>query len=112
VAAWLVRAYGSAWHQVWARTEGNASLGERLVGGLPYVFAEVEHAVEAEFACSLADVLVRRLHVAFETRDHGMSVAPHVASLMAPLLGWTDRGATQAVAEYAAEVERIFAIEP
>ena len=33
-------------------------------------------AVEHEFACTIADVLVRRTHLAFETRDHGASVAP------------------------------------
>jgi glycerol-3-phosphate dehydrogenase len=50
--------------------------------------------------------------VAFETRDHGASVAPRVAALMAPLLGWTDHGVTMALAEYAREVERLFAIDP
>ncbi len=112
IAAWLVHAYGGAWHQVWARTRSDASLEQRLVHGLPYVAAEVTHAVEAEFACTVADVLVRRLHVAFETRDHGASVAPRVAALMAALLGWTDRGVSSAVAEYTAEIARLFAIEP
>lgn len=112
IAAWLVRAYGGTWHHVWARTQSNAALAQRLVQGLPYVAAEVVHAVEAEFACTLADVLVRRLHVAFETRDHGASVAPRVAALMAPLLGWTDRGITSALAEYGEEMERLFAIDP
>ncbi|MDQ8153062.1 MAG: glycerol-3-phosphate dehydrogenase/oxidase [Gemmatimonadota bacterium] len=112
IAEWLVRAYGGAWHHVWARTEGNAALAQRLVRGLPYVAAEVAHAVEAEFACTIADVLVRRLHVAFETRDHGAAVAPRVAALMAPLLGWTDRGITLALAEYDAEIHRLFAIDP
>lgn len=111
VAAWLVRAYGGAWHHVWARTQTSAALAQRLVKGLPYVAAEVTHAVEAEFACTLADVLVRRLHVAFETRDHGRSLAPRVAALMAPLLGWTDRGITLALADYAADAARLFAIE-
>jgi len=112
VADWLVHAYGGAWHQVWARTQGDAALGQRLAPGHPYVAAEVMHAVDAEFACTLADVLVRRLHLAFETRDHGLAVAPRVAALMAPLLGWTDRGIALALAEYASEVHRIFAIDP
>ena len=112
VADWLVRAYGSAWHQVWARTEQDPSLATRLVADLPYIAAEVAHAVDAEFACTLADVFVRRMHLAFETRDHGRSVAPRVAALMAPRLGWTDRGAELAQAEYASEVSRIFAITP
>lgn len=111
VAAGLVRAYGGAWHQVWSRVGGTATLGARLVKGLPYIGAQVAHAVEAEFACTVADVLVRRLHVAFETRDHGASIAPRVATLMAPLLGWTDRGVEEALADYATEVARIFTID-
>jgi glycerol-3-phosphate dehydrogenase len=111
IAAWLVHAYGGAWHQVWARVASDAALGARLVDTLPYLCAAVIHAVEAEFACTVADVLVRRTHLAFETRDHGLAEAPRVAALMAPLLGWTDRGEELAVAEYRATIERIFTID-
>ena len=111
IATWLVHAYGGAWHQVWARAASNPALGTRLVDALPYIGAAVIHAVEAEFACTVADVLVRRTHLAFETRDHGLAVAPRVASLMAPLLGWTDRGVELAVAEYRTTIERIFTID-
>jgi len=110
IAHWLVRAYGSAWHQVWARTETEPSHAQRLVVDLPYTGADVAHAVEAEFACTLADVLVRRTHIAFETRDHGRSVARRAAAIMASRLGWTDRGAELALAEYEAEVNAMFAI--
>ncbi len=112
VAGWMVQAYGGAWHQVWARVRDDDALGARLVKGLPYIAAEVLHAVEAEMACTIADVLVRRLHLAFETRDHGASVASRVAELMAPALGWTDRGVEQALTEYASDVQRLFAIDP
>ena len=111
IAAWLVPAYGGAWHQVWARVGGEATLGARLVATLPYIGADVLHAVEAEFACTVADVLVRRTHLAFETRNHGLAVAHPVAALMAPLLGWTDRGVELAVAEYRTTIERLFTID-
>lgn len=112
IATRLVHAYGGAWHHVWARTHDDPSLGTRLVKGLPYVGAEVVHAVDAELACTLADVMVRRLHPAFELRDQGLSIAPRVAALMAPLLGWTDRGVELALRDYEREVQRLFAIEP
>ncbi|MDP1889422.1 MAG: glycerol-3-phosphate dehydrogenase/oxidase [Gemmatimonadaceae bacterium] len=111
IAAWLVHAYGGAWHQVWARAAADPALGARLLTSLPYIVAEVVHTVEAEFACTVADVLVRRTHLAFETRDHGLAVAPRVAALMAPLLGWTDRGVELAVDEYRATIERLFTID-
>jgi len=112
IAARLVHAHGGAWHQVWARTQDAPALSERLVTELPYVGAEVVHAVEAELACTLADVMIRRLHLAFEVRDQGLSVAPRIAALMAPLLGWTDRGVERALLEYEREVQRLFAIDP
>ncbi len=111
IAAWLVHAYGGDWHQVWARAAADAALAARLVPSLPYLGADVVHAVEAEFACTVADVLVRRTHLAFETRDHGLAVAPRVAARMAPLLGWTDRGEELAVEEYRATIERLFTID-
>jgi glycerol-3-phosphate dehydrogenase len=112
IAAWLVHAYGGAWHQVWARVEQNPALGERLHPALPYVAAAVEHSVAAEFACTIADVLVRRTHLAFELRDHGRGVAPRVAALMSPLLGWTDRGVEHALDEFDGAARRMFTIDP
>ena len=50
-----------------------------LVTGLPYTTTDVSDAADHEFACTIADVLVRRTHLAFETRDHGAAVAPRVA---------------------------------
>ncbi|MBW7935467.1 MAG: glycerol-3-phosphate dehydrogenase/oxidase, partial [Gemmatimonadaceae bacterium] len=111
IAQRLVYAYGSAWTRVWARVERDDALARRLVADLPYIEAEVVHAVEDEYACTLADVLVRRVHVAFETRDHGRGVAPRVAALMAPSLGWTDRGVALALAEFDAAIARIFSVD-
>ena len=112
IASHLVQAYGSAWHQLWARTQVNDALSARLDPALPYIEAEVVHAVEAEHACTIADVLIRRLHVAYELRDHGRAIAPRVAALMAPRLGWTDRGVEIARADYEDVIARIFTIDP
>ena len=70
------------------------------------------HAVHEEMAESVSDVLIRRTTLAFETRDYGRTVAPHVASLMAKHLKWTDAGERQSVAEFARETDRIFSITP
>ena len=52
-----------------------------LVPGLPYTIRDVADAVDHEFACTIGDVLIRRTHLAFETRDHGVSVAARGARL-------------------------------
>jgi len=59
-----------------------------VVPGWRYVWAEVDAAVEEEMAMTLADVMVRRLGLFYETRDQGLSVAPAVAARMARHLGW------------------------
>lgn len=85
---------------------------QRLTPGLPWHARDVVAAVEGEFAESLADVMIRRTTMAFELRDHGSALAPRVAALMAPHLGWTEAGIRQARADYEREIARIFTIDP
>jgi glycerol-3-phosphate dehydrogenase len=63
-------------------------------------------------ACTVSDVLMRRTQIAFETRDAGRSVAPRVAELLAPILGWDAGAQTAAVAQYDADAERVFGVDP
>jgi glycerol-3-phosphate dehydrogenase len=62
-----------------------------LLDGLPYVWGEVDHAVDREMARSVSDVLCRRIRVALYAEDRGAGVALAVAQRMAVRLGW-DRG--------------------
>lgn len=107
----LARAYGSRWRNVWSYAQRDAALRARLVDQLPYLVAEVAHAVEREAACTFADVLVRRTHVAFETRDHGVAVAERIAPLMAALLAWSDDRCATELEAYRADVLRLFTID-
>ena len=66
----------------------------------------------AEFACTIADVLVRRSKIAFETRDHGRSQAPRVAAVLAAEFGWDDARTARELADYERDVMRLFSIEP
>jgi glycerol-3-phosphate dehydrogenase len=61
-------------------------------------------------AQTLSDLLIRRSHLAFETRDHGLSVAPRAAEIVAPLLGWSQVTKSARVREYEQDVGRMFAI--
>lgn len=87
-----------------------APTDELLVTGLPWRTADVDQAVRAELAETIGDVLIRRTTLAFEQHDHGLALAPAVAARMGELHHWTDAGITQAVGDYAREVERIFSI--
>jgi glycerol-3-phosphate dehydrogenase len=89
-----------------------AEVAARIVEGCPCTSADVAYAAEHEFACTIADVLVRRTHLAFETRDHGLSAAPRVADILATRLAWDRAGVERALVEYRAETARLFTIEP
>jgi len=106
----LALAYGSRWRNVWAYVQRDPSLGERLSPDLPYLWAEVMHAVEHELACTLGDILIRRTHLAFETRDHGRGAAARIAPRVAGYLAWSAEDQSRQLAAYEHEVTRVFSI--
>lgn len=108
VAARFVAAHGTRWPQVWALAANDAALAERLTPALPYVGAELVYAVREELACTLGDLLIRRVPLAFETRDAGRSVADRAASIVAPVLGWSERDIAAALEAYGLEVAAMF----
>jgi glycerol-3-phosphate dehydrogenase len=85
-----------------ARSE--PALGRPLTGASDYLAAEVVHAVTAEGALHLDDVLTRRTRVSIETAHRGVDTAPEVAALMARVLGWDDERTTREVEHYTARV--------
>jgi glycerol-3-phosphate dehydrogenase len=107
----LVQAHGDAWRAVWALAAADATLAERVEPGRPYLMAELAYAVREEMAATLGDLLIRRMPVAFETRDHGRAAARRIAAPVARSLGWSAVEMRAAIAEYDAEVERMFRIE-
>jgi glycerol-3-phosphate dehydrogenase len=112
VAGRLVHAHGDEWRAVWSLAEREAALAERIEPTRPFVLAELRWAVERELAFTLADLLIRRIPIAFETRDHGRSAARRVVPLVAEWLGWDADRLGRELERYEAEVERLFGIEP
>ncbi len=94
-----------------ARLQGtDAKLATPLVQGLPYTGAHLVYGVSNEMAMTVSDLLIRRTHLAFETSDHGISVAARAADTIAPLLDWDDQTKSARVREYEQDIERMFAI--
>jgi glycerol-3-phosphate dehydrogenase len=85
----LLARHGSRIDDVLALADSDPALARPLDGAPQYLAAELVHAVQAEGARSLADVLVRRTHLSIELRDGGLALAPFAAELIAPHLGWT-----------------------
>jgi len=107
----LVRMYGTGWRAVWTIVGSNTALSAPVVPTLPYIVAELYYAVEQEMALTLGDLLIRRLHVAYETRDHGIAAAPAAARAVGPLLGWSESDYTAQLGAYREEIARIFGME-
>jgi glycerol-3-phosphate dehydrogenase len=102
----LISAYGTGYGDVLAHAVGNERLAEPLVPGLPYLKAEVTHAVRHEMALTLEDVLARRTHLLDQDRDQGLKVAAEVAKLMGDELGWSEQEQVRQVEHYRHVVEQ------
>jgi glycerol-3-phosphate dehydrogenase len=81
------------------------ALGRPLAGAPGHLAAEVVHAVAAEGALHLDDVLTRRTRVSIETPHRGVESAPQVAALMAGVLGWDEERTAREIRHYTARVE-------
>lgn len=108
VARRLIEAHGSRWKEVATLTSEEPALARRIVRDLPYLLAEVVYAVEREMAMTLADVLVRRLRIAYEMADHGRSAARVATAVLAGRLGWDNARSRVEITRYEEEVARIF----
>ena len=107
----LTSAHGTGWRTVWQLVQDEPALGEPIARPLPYIRAEVVHAVRSEWARTLADVLVRRVPVAFETPDHGRDAARSIVMLMARELVWDDVRCRVELERYDADVANLFSID-
>jgi glycerol-3-phosphate dehydrogenase len=102
VASALIHSYGSSAHDLVA---GATSPGERerIRADMPYLKAEVRHAVQSESAFSVGDVCLRRTDLG-NLGDHGGEGGRVVAHEMQRLLGWSDAEREQQLAAYLDEL--------
>jgi glycerol-3-phosphate dehydrogenase len=101
----LLQRYGTAVEDILASIAERPELGELIPGTSEYLKAEAVYAVSHEGALHLEDVLTRRTRISIEERDRGVTAAPEVAALMAPLLGWDSHRQEREVTNYLARVE-------
>jgi len=100
----LLHRHGDRIGDVLALTHRDPLLARPLEGAPDYLAAEVVHAVTAEGARHVDDVLTRRTRVSIETEHRGAESAPEVARLMAGALGWDDERREREVEHYRARV--------
>jgi glycerol-3-phosphate dehydrogenase len=96
IASHLASIYGTRARLLAERIAASPALGERMQPDLPYVWAEIEFAVEHDLARTLDDVLSRRVPLLLTGRDQGLDVVERVADLAGARLGWSpDRRARE-----------------
>jgi glycerol-3-phosphate dehydrogenase len=104
MVARLLRRHGDRIGDVLDLARSDPALARPLTGAPGYLAAEVVHAVLAEGALHLDDVLTRRTRVSIETAHRGVESAPEVARLMAAALGWDEERTAREVEHYRARV--------
>jgi glycerol-3-phosphate dehydrogenase len=104
-ATHLCGVYGTRAVALAERIAANRDLGRRLDAELPYVWAEIDFAVQEDLAVTVEDVLGRRVPLLLTARDQGLAVGERVARRMAELCGWDAALTQRNLDEYRAEVE-------
>ena len=100
----LLRHYGTEAAGLYNLARSNRALAMPLTPGHPAIAAEVVHAARRELAQRVDDVLVRRIHLFYETPDQGRDAARKTAALLAAQLGWSAERTADEVRRYDALV--------
>ena len=102
----LIRLYGSRADEVWALAEQTPDLRAMVGPASGLIAAELIFAVQCELACTLTDVLARRVLLAFEA-DHGLSCLDQIVSIIGDHLRWDAGRRRSEVAQYRSWLERL-----
>jgi glycerol-3-phosphate dehydrogenase len=101
----LLNRYGSLINEIFEIIDQDKKMAEQLSPELAYLKAEIVYAATHEGAQSVDDVLSRRTRIAFEASDGGESLAPLVATLIAPTLGWDAAAKKASVSEFTKQLK-------
>ena len=96
----LLNRYGSLVPELLELVRARPELAEPLAGAPEYLRVEAVYAASHEGALHLDDLLARRTRISIETWDRGLTAAPEVAALVAPVLGWDDADVAREVEHY------------
>ena len=102
----LLNRHGSLISEILVIIKEQPKLAKKLDSDLPYIKAEIIYAVSHEGAQSVDDVISRRTRLSFEVINHAVHLAEEVATLIAPVLGWSAKERKASIAQYLEMVER------
>ncbi|PID51368.1 MAG: FAD-dependent oxidoreductase [Pasteurellales bacterium] len=92
--------YGTDAEQIRQLAKDNEVLAKPIHQDFPYIYAQIQWAVEHEAAVTLEDILARRLRLMLLDARVAKEVAPSVAEFMGTLLNWNKEKVEQEVSEF------------
>ncbi|MGH9644683.1 MAG: glycerol-3-phosphate dehydrogenase/oxidase [Terriglobales bacterium] len=92
--------YGSDAVEIRKLIEADPASGEQLHAALPYLKAEVIWAARHEMVRTIEDALARRTRALFLNAQAAQEIAPAVADLIGPELGWSENQKANQVAAF------------
>ena len=102
----LLNRHGSLISEILDLLKSQPKLAGKLDANLPYIKAEIVYAASHEGARSVDDVISRRTRLSFEAVNHGVHLVDEIATLIAPVLGWSAKERKESIAQYTELVER------
>ncbi|MEO8031437.1 MAG: glycerol-3-phosphate dehydrogenase/oxidase [Gemmatimonadota bacterium] len=96
----LWRHYGTEMAAIFNLVREERGLMTPLDPAHPAIEAEVIHIARRELPVRIEDVMIRRLHLFYETIDHGRAATTRTAALLARELGWSTEQQATEVARY------------
>lgn len=88
IASHLAANYGD---RAWAVLRAAKTPANRLLPKLPFIEAEVRHAVNYEAAVTATDVIARRMRLSFLDVNESLKALNKVISIMAEELKWSEK---------------------
>jgi len=87
VAHHISDSYGYNGHALFSQAP---DLKKRLHPSFPYIEAEIQYAMRNEYACTLVDIIARRLRIAFVDAAATLHMLPRILKIMAAENGWDE----------------------
>ena len=103
----LAGKFGTAAEEVLALGADDASLMQPILEGGGAIRAEVLYSVRNEMACTIEDILARRLGMQFYSWQDCLDAAPLVGSLVAKELQWAEPFARESINNYVAKINHL-----
>ena len=103
----LAGKFGTAAEDVLALGVDDASLVQPILEGGGAIRAEVVYSVRNEMACTIEDILARRLGMQVYSWQDCIDAAPVVGSLMAKELQWAEQFARESINNYVGKIDHL-----